>query len=181
MVKRQQLIRILLGAVCLAAAPWVQAQTLDLRPGLWEHSITITGQSAEMDAAMREMKAQLESMPPEQRAMMERMMADQGISFDDSGATMSSIKVCLTEDDIAQGELPQQDECEQEILERSAERLRVRFECQDPPARGEGEVVFHSPTHYTSTATMTSPASGSEQTLVMEQTGEWLSEDCAGH
>lgn len=181
MARHQYVIRFLVGAGCLAIASWAHAQALDLRPGLWEHSISITGQSAEMDAAMREMKEQLERMPPEQRAMVERMMADQGITFDESGATMSAVKVCLTEDDIAQGELPQQDDCEQDILERSADRLRVRFECTQPPARGEGEMVIHSPTRYSSRASMTSTEGGAEQTLVMEQTGEWVSEDCAGH
>jgi hypothetical protein len=160
---------MLLSASALAASP-------NLKPGLWEHTVNMTSESGEVGAAMKQMQEQLAQMPPEQRQMAEQMMAAQGITFGPRGST---IKVCLTAEDIAKSVLPHDDDCQQDIVEQTAKRWRVKFHCPgNPPTSGEGEVVFHSDTHYTGKATLETQVNGKPERMTMEQTGKWLSADC---
>jgi hypothetical protein len=149
------------------------AEPLPLRPGLWEHSFTMKSQSGRIEAAMAEMQRQLEGLPPAQRKMMEDMMAGQGLSMGPRGGT---IQVCLTEEDIRQGELPQEEGCTQEVLEQTRERMRLRFVCEQ--ASGEGEIVFQSPEAYTGVTTLRTDIDGETETMVVNQTGKRIG-DCA--
>lgn len=162
---------LLLAAVALAAAP-----PAPLKPGLWEHSFTIKSQSGRVEAAITEMQRQIEQMPPEQRRMMEQMMAGQGMAMRPGGGV---VKACLTEAEIARGALPQQEGCRQEVLEQSTERLRLRFVCAgDPPTSGEGEIVFHGPERYSGASTLNTELDGRPEVMTVEQAGRWLSADC---
>jgi len=72
-----------------------------MRPGLWEHSFTVKSQSGQMEKAMADMQQQMASMPPEQRKMMEDMMAKQGMSM---GAQGRSVKMCITKEQAERDE-----------------------------------------------------------------------------
>jgi hypothetical protein len=170
-----RLLSILAGLL-LSSAAALAAVALDMKPGLWEHSFTIRSESGQIEAAMAEMQRQLEQMPPAQRQMMEQMMASQGMSLRPGG---SSIRACMTAEEIARGQLPQQEGCEQQILEQGRDRLRVRFSCAgNPPTSGEGEVIFHSPTHYTGKAELETAIEGRTERMTIEQTGKWVGADC---
>lgn len=170
-----RILSILAGFLLLSAAA-MAAVKLDVKPGLWEHSFTIKSESGQIEAAMAEMQRQLEQMPPAQRQMMEQMMASQGMSLRPGG---SSVRACLTAEDIARGELPQQEGCQQQILEQGRDRLRVRFSCAgNPPTSGEGEVVFHNPTHYAGKAVLETAIEGRPERMTVEQVGKWISADC---
>jgi len=111
-------------AATIFVAPAV-AIKIDMTPGLWEHSFTMTSQGGEMEKAMQEMQKQMANMPAEQRKMMEDMMAAQGISIGSKG---TSVKVCMTQEDIDRGELPQHDdECKQEITEQGKNKFKATF------------------------------------------------------
>ncbi len=173
-----RILSVLAGFLLLSAAALVAlaAVALDMKPGLWEHSFTIKSESGQIEAAMAEMQRQLEQMPPAQRQMMEQMMAAQGMSLRPGG---SSVKACVTAEEIARGELPQQEGCEQQVLEQGRDKLRVRFSCAgNPPTSGEGEVVFHSPTHYTGKAAFETAIDGRSERMTVEQVGKWISADC---
>jgi hypothetical protein len=155
---------------------WTQlaaAEPLPLRPGLWEHSFTMKSESGRIEAAMAEMQRQLAGMPPAQRKMMEDMMAAQGLSMRPGGG---SIQVCLTEEDIKRGDLPQEEGCKHEILERSSDRMRLRFMCKG--ASGEGEVIFQGPDAYTGVTTLRTDVDGVVETMLVNQTGKRISGDC---
>ena len=172
-------VRPLLAAAPLALSCLVaSAQTV--QPGLWEHSFQIKTQGGKMEAAMAQMQQQMASMPPEQRKMMEQMLAQQGIGL---GAKGQSVKVCITPEMAAKQELPQQDgDCKQDIVQRSANSMKFKFSCKPDkdrgPTSGEGEVTFISPTAYTSKSVINTTIEGKPERMNMDMAGKWLSKDC---
>lgn len=157
----------------LLLAPPLQAQDFKILPGLWEHSYSMKTESGLVEGAM----SQLANLAPEQRAMMEQMMAAQGISLGPKGNT---IRVCISKEDAERGEMPQMDsDCTQKILQRSANTIKVGFSCtSDPPTRGEGEITFISPKAYTGKAVVQTIVQGVTEQMNIEQKGTWLSADC---
>lgn len=154
---------------------WGQAlaQEPKILPGLWEHSYSMKTESGLVEGAM----SQLANLAPEQRAMMEQMMAAQGISL---GPSANTIRVCISKEDAERGEVPQMDsDCTQKILHRSANTIKVGFSCTgDPPTRGEGEITFLSPKAYTGKAVVQTTVQGVTEQMNIEQKGKWLSADC---
>lgn len=154
----------------------LQAQQ-QMRSGLWEHSFTMQSQSGEMEKGMREMQQQLSNMPPEQRKMMEQMMASQGMQLGPNGQT---VRVCISEEQAAQGMPPQSDSnCRQEVIERKGDTIKFRFHCPgNPPSSGQGEVTFSSPTRYNGKSTISTMVNGQSETVTTVQSGKWLSYEC---
>ncbi|GGY73447.1 hypothetical protein GCM10011613_18220 [Cellvibrio zantedeschiae] len=175
------------------------AVQVDMKPGLWEHTFklnegsigAITGvQQEQVSQAMDEMKKQMANMSPEQRKMMEDMMAKQGIKISDKGIDMTSqnlhiskdgtiIKVCVTQAQIDSGELPQAENCEQKVTQVSANVFKSTFACKgEHPVNGEGQIVFQSNKAYTGTTKVTTEVNKKVQTIEGTQSGKWLSSDC---
>lgn len=167
---------LVMMSALLLAAPALAASN-PMRPGLWEHSFTMKSQSGEMEKAMADMQRQMASMPPEQRKMMEQMMAAQGVGLGPRG---NSVKVCLTAEDIARDFIPQQEaDCRQEVVKRTAASMKVRFTCAGKhPTSGEGEIRFLGPMAYTGVTTVNTTAGGKPERMRMTQSGKWLSADC---
>lgn len=182
------------------AAVNAQAMNLDMKPGLWEHKFKFSDDSAgsinkeqmdQMNKAMEEMKKQMANMPPEQKKMMEQMMEKQGIKVSDKGIDMESqgvhiskegttVKVCITQEDIDRGGLPQTDDnCEQKLTQLSSKSFKVNFECKgEHPSKGEGTVNFQSDKAYTGTMTVTTQMGDKTQVIKGDQAGKWLGSDC---
>ena len=161
-----------LALVCLHAGAQTQA------PGLWEHSFSLKSQDGETEKAMAEMQKQMAAMPPEQRKQIEQMMASRGVSM---GAQGPVAKVCVTKEDVARNAEPQFGEgCTQQVVQRSANAMKVKFECTRPqPMRGEGEVSFISDKAYTGKSNVvTSMANGQTHQMAVEMAGKWLAADC---
>lgn len=162
--------------VLFTAAPSALAQP-ELQPGLWEHSFEIESQSGQIEAALEQAKKMLESLPPEQREMIESQMAAQGINMDLSSYTT---QVCITEDQASRNQFPQPSEnCTQSVLEQSENLFRMSFSCDgDPPTSGEGEMRLLSDKEYQGKMTMNTTMNGQAENIVASQIGNWLSADC---
>ncbi len=164
-------VLVLFAGAC-AAGP-VLSQT-ELRPGLWEHSMTMKG-GGQTAAAMAQAQQQMANLPPDQRKMIEKMMADQGIAMGPKG---NSVKVCMTKEDVARNEFPQQDGCTQNV-KRNGALWSVAFQCKgDPPSSGEGTVRLLNPTAYAGEFTINTVADGKPERMQMTQAGKWLAADC---
>lgn len=161
---------------CIVVSGSAFSQTR-MRPGLWEHSFTMKSQSGQMEQAMKDMQQQMASMPPEQRKMMEKMMAQQGMSM---GAQGRSVRMCITKEQAERDEVPQQEgNCKQQVLQRTANTMKVKFSCTgNPPASGESEVTFASPTAYTGKSIVNTTVDGKPERMTMDQSGKWLAADC---
>lgn len=167
---------LVVGTMLIAASFCVSAQTM--KPGLWEINNKMqAGGSRGQDMA----KAQrsMENMPPEQRRMMEEIMAKQGVSVGRDGPGSIGAKVCVTREMAERNEIPSQREgCKQTVSPRSGNTMKISFTCTNPPSSGEGQITFVSPEAYSMNMTMTTVAEGQPQKVNMDATGRWLSADC---
>ncbi len=146
-------------------------------PGLWEHTFSMKSQGGEMEAAMAEMQKQMAAMPPDQRKQMEQMMASRGVSM---GAQGTSVKVCVTKEDVARKIEPNfREGCTQEVVQRSGNTMKYKFQCTQPrPSSGEGEMTYISDKAYSGKSTVTTQVASKPQQMNMEMAGKWLAADC---
>jgi hypothetical protein len=166
----------LIAPLLLVCTGLVVAQE-KINPGLWEHSFTMKSQSGQMEAAQKQMQAQMAALPPAQRKQMEEMMAQSGVAMGPKGNTL---KVCISKEDAEQDRLPQSDDrCQQQSLQRSGNTVRFKFKCSgEPPTSGEGEFTITSPKAYSGKSTVNTVVMGKAERMELSTTGTWLSADC---
>ncbi len=151
----------------------------NLKPGLWEINNKMQSGSGQLEKGMAEMQKQMAAMPPEQRKMMEEMMAKQGVSMS-AGAPGSMVaKICMTKEMVERNELPaQQGDCKSTTSPRVGNTMKMSFVCTQPPSSGEGQVTFVSPEAYTMKMAMKTSVQGKPETMTMDGGGKWLAADC---
>jgi len=167
-----------LAAAVLAACSLGASAQQSMKPGLWEISNKMGG-SPEMDQAMAKMQAQMASMPPEQRKMMQDMMAKQGVNIGTSASGAMSVKICITQEMIDNNELsaPAGD-CKTTSSPRVGNSMKLSYVCTKPPSSGEGQVTFAGPEAFNSRMTVNTTASGKTEKMTLEGQGKWLSAEC---
>lgn len=159
-----------LGLCLLPALALAQS----IQPGLWEISsqnLQVDGQALPGTDAMLE---QLNSLPPEQRQMMEQMLARQGMQLGTRG-----VRLCMSEAQVEAEQIPLQDPqsgCAQEITERSARLWKFRVNC--PRAQGEGETRFLSDKEFVTRVDSTFSTDAGGRSSSMETHARWISADC---
>lgn len=155
--------------VLLFALPLIASA--EPRAGLWQFTSQMQHDGQAMPD-MQQMLDQLQSLPPEQRQMMEQMLAQQGVKLGGSG-----VQLCLSEERLKAGDIPMQDPksgCTQEVTERGAEVWKFRFKC--PNGEGEGETRFQGDTAFTTTINGVYDGKPSS----MQSQAQWLGADCGG-
>ena len=176
-----KLYQVLLGVTLICGVGGVAAQSM--KPGLWEISNQMVGGAGAMNEEMAAMQKQMASMPPDQRKMMEAMMAKQGMSMSmgaGGGAVATTIKVCLSKEMVERDEVTatQQGDCKHSHSPRSGNTLTFSFVCAKPASSGEGQVTFVSPEAYRMKMTLTHTAGGKAEKMNMDASGKFLSTDC---
>ncbi|GAB1264711.1 DUF3617 domain-containing protein [Aurantivibrio infirmus] len=148
-----------------------------IQPGFWQHTFKITSQSGQIEAAIAQAKQMLESMPPDQRAMIENMMASRGINLNLQSYTA---KVCITEEEAKNNILPKpSDGCEQTITEETADGFKVNYSCSGtPPVTGSGELKIIDSKNFTINATINTVMNGQNEEMTVDQSGKWLQTEC---
>lgn len=186
LMKAHHFIAAALAALACSAG----AQTL--KPGLWEVTNQMQTGSGHAGPDMSQMQQQMAGMPPEQRRMMEEMMAKQGVrpapagpnargaaGGHGRGAGGMSVKVCLTPEMVQKNELPaQQGDCQTTQQSRSGNTMKMAFACTNPPSTGEGQVIFKSPEAYSMKMVVSSQVQGKAEKMHMDGAGKWLGPDC---
>ena len=159
------------------ASPLALAQ--NLKPGLWEINNKMQSGSGQLEKGMAEMQKQMAAMPPEQRKMMQDMLAKQGVALGAGGPGNIVAKICMTRDMAERNELPsQQGDCKTTTSPRSGNTMKMSFTCTQPPSSGEGTVTFVSPEAYSMKMAMKSTVQGKPETMTMDGGGKWLSAEC---
>lgn len=146
------------------------ASALDIQPGLWEINSTHMQADGQQAPGMQQMLEQMNSLPPEQRQMMEQMLAQRGVQLGDKG-----VRICISEEQIQAERLPLQDPdsgCTNEITERSAELWKFRFTC--PDGQGQGETRFLSDTEFSTQVQGIYNGKSSS----MQSHATWVATDC---
>jgi len=162
-------------AVSALSSAVVAQDAVTMKAGLWEikqRPKLDPQRQAQLDAAQK----QLASMSPQQRQMMEQMMAQRGVQLNLAGGTIT-IKACVSEEQAKRGAAPVTDKgnCKQDI-QRSGNVIRSHFTCTDPASEGDSVLTLVGSNSYTTQAHI---VHGSE---VIDATGEahWLGTDCGG-
>ena len=166
---RLPLSNSLLLSLCLVP---LASSAMEIQPGLWEISSSNMQVDGQALPGMETMLAQMKNLPPEQRQMMEQMLAKQGVQLGDQG-----VRVCMSEAQIKAQQIPLQDPksgCSHEVTERSAELWKFRFSC--PDGQGEGETRFVSDKEFTTRV----QGSYGGQNSSMQSHARWVSADCGG-
>jgi hypothetical protein len=167
----------LLAAALAVFACGASAQSL--KPGLWEVTNKMQTSGGQMEQQMAEMQKQMASMPPEQRKMMEEMMARQGVKPGAGPGGGMSVKMCMTKDMVEKNELPtQQGDCRTTQQSRSGNTMKFAMACTNPPSTGEGQVTFTSPEAYSMKVVVNAQVQGKPEKMTMDGSGKWLAADC---
>ena len=170
-------LRVTTAAILLVTTACATAQTQ--KPGLWEMTTKVQSGGQDMGAAMAKMQKQLESMPPDQRKMLEDMMAKQGVQMGSSGGGGVTVKICMTKEMFDQAHMAKPSEhCTHSISPRSGNTQKFTFSCTQPPSQGQGEVTYLSPEAYTTKMTGKNTVGGKESSMDMQSSGRWLGSDC---
>jgi len=168
----------LLASVLAAALP-AAAQTQMMKPGLWE--IRQTPELApDQQAKLKQAQEALAGMTPEQKAMMEKMMAQRGVSLNMSGGTIT-IKSCLSKEQAERNTPPVVDaksRCTHDV-KRSGNTIHTHFNCADPASEGDSDVTLTSD-GFTSKTRITTQRNGKTETVSISGDGRWLGSDCGG-
>ena len=169
----------LFAATLAVAASTAGAQTT-LKPGLWEIQHKMTSSSGQMEQGMAQMQQQMANLPPDQRKMMEEMMAKQGMKMGPGGAGGGmTVKSCMTKEMVEKNELPaQQGDCKTTQQSRSGNTMKFAVACTNPPSTGEGQVTFSSPEAYSMKMVVNTHVQGKPEKMNMEGGGKWLGADC---
>jgi hypothetical protein len=150
------------------------AQALDVKPGLWEHSVNLKTASGRLEQALEMARTQIALLPPAQRQMMENMLAQQGIKFD---IVNQSFQNCITEEEAASGKFTFAEEggCAQTSVTQDGNATHVSFVCDG----GQGELVMQDGTSYTGSSSMTLDFNGDKEQATATHSGRWLGASCA--
>lgn len=164
------LVLALVAVPALADAP-------TQKPGLWEHSMQFGG--GKMDALLKEQQAAMANLPPDQRKMMEQMMAKQGVNMDAGG---QKVRVCVTPEDAArEAPAPAQEGCKQ-TAQRSGNTWNISYECPAregrPATKGRGTMTLTSPTAYEGQFTTETTVGKKTEQMTMNMQGRWVAADC---
>jgi hypothetical protein len=166
----------LVAAAALVLAFSANAQSL--KPGLWEITNKMQTGSGQMEAQMAQMQQQMANMPPDQRKMVEEMMAKQGVKMGAGGAM--TVKVCMTKEMVERNEglTQQQGDCKTTQQSRTGNTMKTAFTCTNPPSSGEGQVTFTSPEAYSMKMAVNTTVQGKPEKVNMDGGGKWLGADC---
>jgi len=166
---------------CAAALPCAAAlaQQPHIRPGLWEETVNVKSDNAQMNAAMEQMKARMAAMTPEQRAAMEKAMAGHGMGM---GGSANTMRVCVTKEQIARGFRPEEKgHCSRTNISTSGNVTKFDFACQSERGggiTGHGVYTELGDTAFTvsTSADMTNPKMTMH--IQNDMTGKFISSDC---
>jgi hypothetical protein len=167
---------VLAVAALATGAAFAQSQ---MKPGLWEVTHKMQSASGQMEQQMAQMQQQMAAMPPEQRKMMEEMMAKRGVKMGPGGAGGMSMKMCMTKEMAERNEMPTQDrgDCKKTV-QRSGNTVKMSFTCTNPASSGEGQYTFNSSESYSMKMVVNTTVQGRPETMNMDGSGKWLGADC---
>ncbi|MDY6984428.1 MAG: DUF3617 domain-containing protein [Pseudomonadota bacterium] len=160
--------------VASIAPTLAHAQTFDVKPGLWEHSIDLKSESGRLEMALELARTQMALLPPAQRQAIEDTLAQQGLKADFVNQTFQN---CITEEEAASGTFSFAEDggCEQTRVENNGATTHISFVC----AQGEGELTLTNGTNYTGSSSMSLNFGGLIENATATHSGRWVGESCA--
>lgn len=167
-------IKCILGLALLAGAAWA-ADTyhpLDVRPGMWENTMTI-----QMSGAPPIPPEVLARLTPEQKAMMEERMKART-----QNAKPTVTRHCLTKEDLAKpldfGEM--KGTCKRDFVTSSPSKQEIHLECEMSGMKSNGTIIVEAidSEHVKVSSHITSGDGARAMKLDANGAGKWLSAGC---
>ena len=156
-------------------AMWGQA--IDIKPGLWENTVTveISGMPA-MPAIPQET---LDKMTPDQRTQMENMMKGRGGGM----PRESTHKSCLTAENLKHSLYDNADKtCTHKLVSASSSVQKIHVECSPSGMTTVGDLTMDRIDSEHIKGNMVAKSTGGQAGRSMETkmtiSGKWLSSDC---
>jgi hypothetical protein len=142
----------------------LHAQSLNAKPGAWEMTVktNLNGSLIPPDA--------LAKMPPERRAMIEKMMAE---------GRSSVTKSCVKKEDLDSGRFgrQQREGCTVDVVTKTATKLVANTSCASPKATGTMTFEAKDPEHVVGVIEQSREGGGQ---IRIDIAGRWLSASCDG-
>lgn len=159
----------------IGLAGLTQAQTM--KPGLWEFKQTPQLDPARQ-AQLEQAQKAMENMPAERRAMIEQMMAQQGVSVNMAGGVIT-VKTCITREQAERNLAPvsQQGNCTQDS-KRDGNVIQTRFSCTDPASEGTATLTLRGNESFTNEVHIRHQRQGRTEVAQVRGEGRWLGADC---
>ena len=179
-MRRTASIVLSLATLC---APNAFAQQVDIKPGLWQLDMTLPGKAGgnHMASIVALMKSQMDSMPPAQRAEMQKKLGELGAGGTEFTNDGLRTKQCITKEDIAQFDVfgKKGPDSYTRNATPTPGGMNVSMQCTNPQVKVDAVVKTQSDKAYTfdSTATMAGPT-GAMMTQKTSGSGKWLGSDC---
>jgi hypothetical protein len=165
---------VIAGALCSTAF----ADALNVKPGLWETTVSSPGGGSGMPAIPEDRLAKL---TPEQRAQFEAAMRARGGGR--SGQASVS-KSCVTQEQLEKPLTFGQDNnrsCKVSLVSASRSKQEMQLSCDDPKMKATGTMTVESqdPEHYTGLLQIHADGGASGGMDINRKfTGKWLGSDC---
>jgi hypothetical protein len=174
MFTTRMLLAVLAGGLGVSAAH-AGPITLNVRPGLWE--MTVSGQSSGMPPIPAEVLAR---MTPEQRAKFQAAIAARMAGGDKPHVYKSCITQTTLQRGFDTGESSAQRKCTQTVLSSSASAMDGREECTGGRARVSGHFHFTAPDPMTVNGAIELAINNGSHTMTMKQVihAKWVGTDC---
>ncbi len=156
-------------AASFAISPAARAQSFAAKPGAWETTTTMTGNAVPPEA--------LAKMPPDRRAMVEKMLADNGAG---NGQTATR-KSCVTQEDLDRmnfGRQPKQSGCTNTVTSRTSTKVVMATSCSGPPPM-TGTMTFEAKTPESVVGSIDQQRPDGS-TFHVGIVGKWLGASCEG-
>ena len=190
---------LFVAVASLMAASSVAQVKVDMKAGLWQHTMKFEGdgeaqflalQQDQSNQMINDIQAQLKNMPPEQRKMMEEALAQsktqtaqmpnyqsERMSFSKDGIVT---KDCITQAEIDKGWSPDAEQgCTSTVTESGKNKYKLQQVCEgDDTSSMNGEVTFSSTTQFSGKGTLKQVTNGKTYTLPVTLDGKWLGNEC---
>jgi hypothetical protein len=171
-----------IGALGLFAI--THAAGLGLKPGLWDvrlvHQV-VDGKdvSAQLTESIAKAQAALANLPPDQRARVEAMLNQAGVS---TGGNNASFRICISPA-MAANDLPVMDKngsCQPTLVSRNGNHTTFHVDCtaNGNHMQGQGEAISAGDMITTKSDITTHAADGSTHVLHNETQMQYVSADC---
>ena len=129
---------------------------------------------------MEQMKAKLASMPPEQRAAIEKMMASHGVGATPGGAP-NVVRVCITKEQVDRGFTPDRDgRCSRVNVSTSGNVTKFDFTCasEHNTMSGHGTLTTMGDSAFAVSTVANTSGQKNAMQVQSDIAGRFVSRDC---
>jgi Protein of unknown function (DUF3617) len=161
------------GALCSAAF----ADALNVKPGLWETTVSSPGGAPGMGAIPQD---RLANLSPEQRAAIEAAMRARG----GGGSQPTVTKSCITAEQLSKPLTFGQDNnrsCKVSLVNSTRSKQEMALSCDNPNMKATGTLTIESQNDEHYTGVLLIHADGGDNggmQINRKFTGKWISSDC---